>query len=321
MNVKTLKEKLNNRAILTHLGFEASLESDGLLRGICPIHKGDNTTAFVFKEESNLWYCHTGCKRGGDIINLVMEVNEVSFAEAINIVCKLSGIDPLTLDIDKKTQNKYENFEVWLKELKGESKEELDEYQILTQGETPLTRFRQFGEEICAFFDLKHAERIKIGEVWVYNKIIFPIKQNNKIVGATLRAVHKDDQVKWVNVPPKLKKKSILYNIDNIEKNKPVVIVEGVTDLLAVYNSGLTNVVSTLGSVISEEQVELLLPLTTELIFMYDGDSAGQLGVQASKKLVKSYFDCYTCVLKHDEDPGGLNSEQILNYYKSRRRM
>lgn len=105
-----IKNNIDVKYLLHSLGFVSSHESSKELRGACPIHKGDNTTAFRFNKERNTWVCFTSkCHElnGQDIIGLVRSANNLSFMEAVNYLENLMGGSSISmsdyLDFSKRT--------------------------------------------------------------------------------------------------------------------------------------------------------------------------------------------------------------------------
>lgn len=319
MNINEFKEVLNNKEILSKLNFTPSSDDGDSIRGCCPIHGGDNENAFIFKESTKLWYCHTGCKRGGDIIDLVMGINKVDFTSAINYICKLQGIDPLNLKVKTVEKDKYNNFSKWITSI-TKVKYEISEFLINENELSGIKSYKHYGESICKKFNIMFSEKITLDiDKYVTNKLVFPITQNGINVGYVLRATSKHDVTKWMNVPKGLKTSEILYNYDRAKDNDGnVILVEGIGDAISVDNAGYNNVVAVFGSVLSKGQIEALMGICTEITFMFDGDEAGEKGVNSSYKLVKHLFDCYKCTIKNNKDPGDLNNEEIKNIIESR---
>jgi DNA primase len=87
MNFNELKRKVSIVAVLKDKGLLCGLKKRGSdLVGPCPVHKGDNPSAFVLCTEKNLWYCFTRCNGGGDVIELVRKLERVSYYQAAQCI-------------------------------------------------------------------------------------------------------------------------------------------------------------------------------------------------------------------------------------------
>ena len=97
MDFKQIKEKLKIKDVLAYYGLLDGLKESGIrIRGACPIHKGDNKTAFNADIEKNLYYCFTR-HHGGSVIDLIMEIERIPFKEAVKkameiLVERIKGI-------------------------------------------------------------------------------------------------------------------------------------------------------------------------------------------------------------------------------------
>ncbi len=113
-------------------------------------------------------------------------------------------------------------------------------------------------------------------------RIVIPILDvNNKVIGFGGRGLDKDALPKYLNSPESgvFSKRSVLYGLDKARKQiaekDEAIIVEGYFDLIAMHQAGVRNVVATLGTSITEEQVSRLRNYTENITLMLDGDEAG----------------------------------------------
>lgn len=141
------------------------------------------------------------------------------------------------------------------------------------------------------------------------------------MVGASLRATSGADAIKWLHIPKGLKKRSILYNYDNLDKScDRVFVVEGMTDVMSMEEAGFVNVVGVLGSSITAEQIEKLF-FATEVVLCFDGDFAGKKATLSAIEKMWQTFDIYVMDLPEGKDPGSMTSEELLYSYSKKRRV
>ncbi|TRZ52004.1 DNA primase [bacterium] len=143
-------------------------------------------------------------------------------------------------------------------------------------------------------------------------RLMFPIfNENDKVVGFGGRKMHEDDQSgKYINSPESriYNKSKILYGLnfskDSIRANDFVILVEGYMDLISLFLAGVTNVVASSGTALTEEQVQLIKRYTMNVVIIYDADVAG---IKAAKRgtelLLEGGLDLHVVTLPEGEDP------------------
>ena len=140
-------------------------------------------------------------------------------------------------------------------------------------------------------------------------RLIIPIRNaRGKFVGITTRSLELDKTSNITRykhfISYSLKK--VLYNVDTIDNSKPVIVVEGPSSVLTLYEHGITNVVATFGNLMQPDQYSLLIKKKVKSIdFMYDGDAGGYEGLRNSlKALCNGGIPTVVSLLKDDLDPG-----------------
>ena len=112
--VGVIKENMNVERILNHYGVDFQYYGE-FIRSACPIHKGDNPTAFVVNEEF-LWACHTNSECGvGDVFTFVEKMEDVSFPQAVKIVAQILEIDIDNLIIAERKNDYLKEVERFMK--------------------------------------------------------------------------------------------------------------------------------------------------------------------------------------------------------------
>ncbi|HKZ79456.1 MAG TPA: DNA primase [Pyrinomonadaceae bacterium] len=287
----------------------------------CPFHK-EKTPSFSVSPTKEFFHCF-GCNKGGTVFNFVMEMERVSFPEAIRIVAEKSGV-PLPKLVDDT------GFET--RRAESEDVIQLNEWALIwweqqleqSGAEVDLVREylarREITNETCKTFRLGYApdrwdalssylkqqgatllqiERsglvVKKEEGGSYDRfrgrLIFPVMDTRGRViafgGRTLRA---EEGAKYINSPETAAyiKGRNLYGLnltrDEIRRQGFTILVEGYLDLIIPYQYGIRNMVSSLGTALTPEQVKLLGRFARKVLVNYDGDRAG---VQAAKRAVE----------------------------------
>lgn len=243
-------------------------------RCTCPIHGGDNDTAFSYNPENNLWCCFTECG-GGDIFTLVAMLNDIdmenNFKLVITTTAQELGLDINGMDIGKHTVSYKEEMNKWLRYALKRHEIFNNPYDLSRLGvRYGLKEFRGISNGTLVKFGVGYLKEI--------NRYIFPIfNEDNITIGASLRAVGKETP-KWLHKPKSIKTGHILYNLHHcVEQNyRTVYVVEGIIDVLRLYDLGIDNVVCTFGARITEEQKMIIIKHFDKIILAFDNDEAGK---------------------------------------------
>ncbi len=321
----------------------------------CPFHK-EKTPSFSVSPAKEIFYCF-GCHKGGNVFSFVMEIERVAFPEAIKIVAEKTGVPlPKLVDDGPYEARRQEADEVvqlntWALEWWERQLESGAEASI---GRDYLQR-REITEETCHAFRLGYApdswdalslhlrqkgasqgqvERsglvVKKDGGGSYDRfrgrLIFPVldTQNRPIAfgGRTL----KDEDAKYINSPETaayIKGRNLFgLNLtrDEIRRQEFAILVEGFLDLIVPYQYGIRNVVASLGTALTPEQVKLLGRFARKVVVNYDGDRAG---VQAAKKsieiLLAEDLEVKVLVLPENTDPDEFIRKFGVAEYQQRR--
>jgi DNA primase len=267
--------------------------------GLCPFHK-EKTPSFTVSIEKQIYYCF-GCHEGGNAVNFMMRYENLGFQEALESLATQYGIK-LERTGDPKRPRQHdalaklaEHYHSCLKSNssalqylsdRGLGNDAVDEFMI---GFSDRQRYgmRNFLKNAHIPDDVLLGTgilRVKEGEIYdiFRGRVIIPIFDvTKKVIGFGARAMEKDAIPKYINSPESsvFSKRFSLYGIDKAKKHitekNEVFIVEGYFDLIALYLSGIKNVVSTLGTSITEGQLSKLRNYTDNITLMLDGDEAG----------------------------------------------
>lgn len=281
--------------------------------GLCPFHT-EKTGSFNVNPGMQIFKCF-GCGKGGNVFQFLMEIEKVSFQEAVRTLAERTGIripDDRKRDDDASTpfdkiyavlrfaanyyfthlhsddrNAKFIHNDYFTKQ-RGLKEETIRTFGL---GASPngwdilfyAARQEGYTEEL-----LEQAGLVKKREDGSYydafrNRAMFPIVNGTgRVVGFGARKVFDDDPLaKYINSPESVVyiKNKILYGLyhakDAIRVKDRAFLVEGYMDLISLHQHGITNVVASSGTSLTEGQVELLARYTKNVVIVYDADSAG----------------------------------------------
>jgi len=314
--------------------------------GLCPYpdHQ-EKTPSFSVSPEKNFYHCF-GCKKGGDAIKLVMELKSFSFVEAVSHLAERAGVElkfegrsPEEERVAKE-RTRYRRsaykalaaatayYHKYL--LKSPTAEEARNY-LAKRGFDQSTivefrlgyappRHRQGFMRAARKVGLEHEVldaagllSTRGGERFV-NRVTFPISdQRGRIVGFGARSLG-DAKPKYLNSPETdlFNKRSLLYGFPQVaeamRKERATLVVEGYTDVLMLYQSGIKNAVATLGTAMTEQHLKTLSRFTDKIYLLFDPDDAGEKAVEKVEDAAELTFaatrlDTFLYVGRLPEDP------------------
>ena len=274
--------------------------------GLCPFHK-EKSPSFSVSPDKQIFHCF-GCGAGGNVIHFISKIENADFKEAIGILANRAGIELPTLNNyeDNKTallkskvyeinqiaaefyhQNLYKPTskigQEYIKKRKLDNST-LKSFLIGYSGNfDELYRIlKQKGfteEEILASSlvnkkdDGKYIDRFR-------KRVMFPIQDTRNKVIAFGGRVTDDSKPKYINSPENIvySKGRHLFGLNVAKRGelKNIIIVEGYMDAISLYQRGITNVVASLGTALTEAQGRLLRRYSERVTIGYDSDGAGQ---------------------------------------------
>ena len=307
--------------------------------GLCPFH-AEKSPSFTVDADKQLYHCF-GCGVGGDVFSLVMEKENLSFPEALkhlaeryNIPLPRRNLTPQALKLEEQVQNLNESaLAFFRKSLQStpEGKQALDYLKKRGLTDALIEEFKlgyapNSWNAMMSHFKAKGvAENLlekaglalpgrKAGEYYdrFRGRAIFPIfSLTGKTVGFGGRSLF-DQDPKYLNSPdtPVYTKGRLLYGLnftkDHIRNAGELILVEGYTDFLSLYQAGFKNVVASLGTALTPNQVALALRFAPKVVINYDGDAAGKLATsRAIPLLFESDIEVSVLILPENLDPDG----------------
>ena len=304
--------------------FTALRRQGARLSGLCPYpdHQ-EKTPSFNVTPDKGFYYCF-GCQRGGDAIKLLMELKGLDFAEAVSYVADRSGVELHyegggDADAAKKQAGRRKSihkalaaaavyYHKYLLKSKTPEAEQARKY-LKGRGLTASTieEFRLGYAPRGASGFLQPARRLGIGRAVLdaagllsqrggerfAGRITFPISdRRGRIVGFGARTLG-DAQPKYRNSPETeiFNKRDLLYGFPQVaqavNRERAAIIVEGYTDVLMLYQSGIKNAVATLGTATTPGHLRLLSSYVDRIYMLFDPDTAGERALERADATVR----------------------------------
>ncbi len=279
--------------------------------GLCPFH-GEKTASFSVAPDKGIYYCF-GCHKGGGAINFMMEIEGLTYPDAVRSLAKRAGME---VPEDEQYQSRYRQQErLWA--LNKEAARFFHSQLYAPVGEKGLQYVQkrglskgiltQFGvgyapDSWNALVDamrkkgytdqeLRDADLVgeKNGRIYdrFRNRVMFPIIDvRGNVIGFGGRVLD-DGTPKYLNTSETIifNKRKNLFGLNLAKKSKQgyLILVEGNIDVITLHQYGFDCAVASLGTSLTEEHATLLSRYTEEVVLTYDGDEAGQ---RAAKRAI-----------------------------------
>ncbi len=279
------------------------------LWGLCPLH-GEKTPSFSVSPDKQMFYCF-GCHAGGTVIQFIMQMERLSFVEAVKLLANRAGME-LPENADDTAMQRERAYKerlyaackaaarFYMETLlgpdgapgraylagRGLTSESVKRFGI---GYAPAawdalkTHLLAAGftqqELLDAGLLVHNTEKNSVYDAY-RNRVIFPIiGAAGRVLGFGARVLN-DDKPKYINTgdTPIYNKRNTLYGL-YLQKGRrcaDLVMVEGYTDVIGLFEAGITNAVASLGTALTVQQARLLKRYTQLVYIAYDGDAAGQ---------------------------------------------
>ncbi|MFO7890846.1 MAG: DNA primase [bacterium] len=309
------------------------------LMGLCPFHQ-EKTPSFSVDPGKGLYHCF-GCGAGGDIFNFIMDIENITFPEAVKNLAERYGIslpESRTEDASSYeteilfyTNNTAKDFFTsclyqtragakalsYIKQ-RGFTSETIKKFQIgyapnrwdglillAQRSNLPLQHLEKAGLIIKRRNGSGFYDRFR-------GRIIFPITNTTgKVIGFGGRIIKQEkNQPKYINSPEtRIYKKGFqLYGLDLAKKairhKDRILLVEGYTDVMRLHQNDFNNAVSTLGTALTVNQAQILARYSKNVTLLFDGDSAGfKAALRGVDVLFKAGIRVNIAPLPHGIDP------------------
>ncbi|RDI43993.1 DNA primase [Falsibacillus pallidus] len=309
--------------------------------GLCPFH-GENSPSFSVSPEKQIFHCF-GCGTGGNAFSFLMDIEGVSFQEAIAMAAEKGNI-PFEINLEAhKEQRKlppdqqqmieahellrkfYHHLLLNTKEgqealeyllNRGFTKESIEKYQIgwslpnwdfsvkfLQKRGYSLSLMEKAGLIIKRDSSEEYFDRFR-------NRIMFPLWDHKGNTIAFSGRAFGQDEPKYLNSPETVlfNKSKTLYNFHHarapIRKLQKAVLFEGFADVIASDRAGVANGIATMGTSLTDEHIRILKRITDTVTVCYDSDSAGiEAAFRASNLLANNGFNIEVAQMPDKMDP------------------
>ena len=294
--------------------------------GLCPFHN-EKTPSFIVSPDRQTWHCFGQCGEGGDIFKFVMKKEGWDFKEALQRLAERAGVK---LEAYKAERPEEKEAHQRLRTLLDEAVT-FYRFHLSAPGGKPALDYirekRHLTDATLQTFDLGYAppgrdavfqhftekgysdqELLDVGLVSqresggfidrFRNRLMIPIRdENGRMTGFGARILDPNDVPKFMNSPetPLFSKSRLLYGLDRARKPirtlNQAVIVEGYLDVIALHQAGFENVISPMGTSLTEDQLRLLKKFSRSIVLALDPDAAGQKAVLRGLEAARQTLD------------------------------
>ncbi len=306
--ITDVKQKLD---IVELVSEHVTLQKAGRnFKALCPFHSEKHASFFVFPEQQS-WHCFGACGTGGDIFSFVMKKEGVDFGQALRLLAERGGITLSPREVSSKLEDEKKEKLFQINEAAAQYYHHLLLNTKAGEGTRNYLARRKVAPEIIKDFRLgfspdtwetlknylldKAYTKKELAEVGLIiekeegvsydrfrNRLMFPICDiQGRVTGFGARVLD-NSLPKYINSPQTAiyDKSSILYGVDKakaaIRKKNLAIIVEGYMDVLTAHQHGWQNVVGSMGTSLTENQVGGIKRLTKNITLALDADLAGE---------------------------------------------
>jgi DNA primase len=310
----------------------------------CPFHD-EKSASFVVSEKKQIFKCF-GCGKAGNAITFIKDYEKISYIEAIRKLAEKIGLilnEPVTKTEDSKQTLLYtvyalantffqENLREHGKNAfryllnRDISEKVMKEFEIgyALNSFNSLYNFllkQNIGLSVLSESGLFSTGKNGLSDIF-HDRIMFPIHNySGKVVAFGGRIIEEQSNTgKYINSPTTslYTKGNELYGLHKtryeISKKKGAIICEGYLDFLRLYEHGFLHTAASLGTALTERQIQLVSRYSEQFILLYDGDTAGQkAAIRAATEIIKQGYSAKIVILPEKEDPDSF----LLKFGKS----
>lgn len=295
--------------------------------GFCPFHQNTRTPSFVVFADTGTWRCFGQCNEGGDIFQFVMKKEGWDFSEALRFLADKAGVElrPFSqqeteqVEQNDHLRNLLEEAVIFYRHQLLDTPAGRQALEYLHSRGLDDAALETFGigyapgswDETMLYFRQKgylEAELLETGLVTtrdsggVYDRfrhrVMFPIRdERGKMAGFGARILNPQDLPKFLNSPQTVlfDKGKLLYGLDQARRSirtlDQAVIVEGYLDVIALHQHGYTNVISPMGTALTEHQLRLLKRFSRRIVLALDADAAGEKATLRGLQIARQALD------------------------------
>lgn len=296
--------------------------------GVCPFHDDSNPSMSVSREKQ-IYKCFS-CGASGNIYNFLMDYEHIDFKEALSKLSSKLGIniENTTIKVNNKFDKFYEIYDLTSKLYQNNllSEKGSSARNYLKSRNISLEEIKKFNiglsfsnnqvvkqlEKKYNLLDLEDVGLISNNHDIFQNRIMFPLMNlENKTVAFSGRIYDTNSKdSKYINTKETniFKKGEILYNYyackEDARIKKYLILVEGFMDVIRLSTIGIKNVVATMGTSLTINQIKLLKRLSNNIYLCFDGDNPGKLAnINNGEELIKHDINIKVISLDNNDDP------------------
>ena len=289
----------------------------GNLFGLCPFHN-EKTPSFSVSPDKQIYHCFD-CGKGGGVVNFIMEIENLSFPEAVKLLADRAGMTVPEEGQDQELPRLRQRMLALNKEAARWFHAQLS--QPGGEKAAAYLQKRQISRKTAVNFGLGCApegwdnlmkamgekgftqeELIRAGlatrgsKGGAYDKfrdrLMFPVLDvRGEVLGFSGRALADGQEPKYLNSPETLvfSKRRILYGIHRAKNTKrgSILLVEGNIDVVTLHQAGFDNAVASMGTALTTEQTRLISRYAKEIVLCYDNDPAGRKATERALDILK----------------------------------
>ena len=287
------------------------------LFGLCPFHS-EKTGSFSVSPDKQIYYCF-GCKKGGGVVNFIMDLENLTFPDAVRFLAKRAGMEvpeeqgdreagrrrQRLLDLNRDAARFYYQL---LQQPEGRAVQEyLDRRRIrkataikfgmgasLDAWDVLLTAMTKKGYTKAELLDAGLVVQNKNGGLYdkFRNRLMLPVIDTRGDVVAFGSRVLDKSEPKYMNSSetPVYSKRRVLYGLNLAKKTKRpnIILCECNLDIVTLHQAGFDNAVASMGTALTVEQTRLLSRFTKELVLCYDNDNAGKIATERALQILNN---------------------------------
>lgn len=285
------------------------------LFGLCPFHS-EKTGSFSVSPDKQIYYCF-GCKRGGGVVNFIMEEENLTFPDAVRFLAKRAGMEVPEEESDREASRHRQRlldlnrdaarfYYQLLQQPEGRAVQEyLDKRKItrktavkfgmgasLDAWDVLLNAMTKKGYTKSELLEAGLVVQGKNGHLYdkFRNRLMLPVIDTKGDVVAFGSRVLDKSEPKYMNSSetPVYSKRRVLYGLNLAKKTKRpnIILCEGNLDIVTLHQAGFDNAVASMGTALTVEQTRLLSRFTKELVLCYDNDNAGKIATERALQIL-----------------------------------
>ena len=279
--------------------------------GLCPFHS-EKTPSFSVSVDKQIYYCF-GCGKGGGVINFIMEIENLSFPEAVEFLAKRAGMKLPEQENDRESKKRARILALnkdaarfFYSQISAPGGGAACEYMAKRRISPPTAKnfglgfapdtwssladaMKTKGYSEYEMLDAGLVKRGKNGGIYdlFRNRLMFPvIDVRGNVIGFSGRILG-DGEPKYLNTPETMvfNKSRNLFALNLAKKSKSgyIILSEGNIDVVSLHQAGFDSAVASLGTSLTQDQARIISRYTSQVIIAYDNDGAG---IKASQRAI-----------------------------------